>query len=57
MKKTKTKTDNTNNGRAKGQTQISISIPVSLVKKVDKLAKSVKRNRSNCIVNLLEEVL
>ena len=55
MPRKRNKKYNTNNGRAEGQGQISISLPKQLVERIDKLAKKENRNRSNFIVNRLEE--
>ncbi len=41
--------------RAPGMTQISISLPQSLIGKIDAMADSENRNRSNFISNVLEE--
>ncbi len=41
-------------GRAQGSTQISLSLPKDLVAKVDKIADSQNRNRSNFIATALE---
>ncbi|MEO0793714.1 MAG: ribbon-helix-helix protein, CopG family [Verrucomicrobiota bacterium] len=43
-------------GRAPGKTQISISLPQSLVDKIDRLAATENRNRSNFIATHLEEL-
>lgn len=60
MPKSKTKTVSKKSKpvvkRAAGKTQISISLPDLLVKQVDQLAASENRNRSNYIVNALEQV-
>jgi len=42
--------------RAPGMTQISISLPESLVDKIDRLADSDNRNRSNFIATYLEKL-
>jgi metal-responsive CopG/Arc/MetJ family transcriptional regulator len=42
--------------RAPGMTQISISLPEDLVEKIDKLAASDNRNRSNFISTYLESL-
>lgn len=41
-------------GRAPGKTQISISLPQDLVEKIDRLAATENRNRSNFIATHLE---
>lgn len=43
-------------GRAPGKTQISISLPQDLVEKIDQLAATENRNRSNFIATHLEEL-
>jgi metal-responsive CopG/Arc/MetJ family transcriptional regulator len=40
--------------RAKDMTQISISLPEGLVSKIDAMADSENRNRSNFIANVLQ---
>jgi len=43
-------------GRAPGKTQISISLPQELVDKIDRLAATQNRNRSNFIATHLESL-
>ncbi|WP_309384501.1 ribbon-helix-helix domain-containing protein [Cerasicoccus frondis] len=43
-------------GRAPGKTQISISLPEDLVGKIDRLAATENRNRSNFIATHLESL-
>lgn len=43
-------------GRAPGKTQISISLPQDLVEKIDRLAATENRNRSNFIATHLESL-
>ncbi len=42
--------------RAPGMTQISISLPESLVEKIDRMAQTENRNRSNFIATHLERM-
>ena len=49
-------TDEKRNNRAIGMTQISISLPQRLVDKVDRLAASDNRSRSNYIAYLLDKI-
>lgn len=46
----------TTHGRAPGKTQISISLPLDLVSKIDVMAESENRNRSNYIATCLERL-
>ncbi|WP_309382013.1 CopG family ribbon-helix-helix protein [Cerasicoccus frondis] len=50
------KKKNTKTNRAPGKTQISISLPQDLVKKIDKLAATENRNRSNFIATALDRI-
>lgn len=45
-----------NHGRAPGKTQISISLPQNLVERIDQMAETENRNRSNFIATHLEKL-
>lgn len=51
------KTNANKHGRAPGKTQISISLPQSLVKKIDQIAATENRNRSNFIATHLGDLV
>jgi hypothetical protein len=53
-KKSKTSRKST---RADGMTNISISLSESLVGKIDQMAGAENRNRSNFIVNVIQELV
>jgi hypothetical protein len=42
--------------RAKGMTQISLSLPADLVARIDKIADSENRNRSNFIAVVMKQL-
>lgn len=46
-----------NNGRATGKIQVSISLPVELIQKIDAIADSENRNRSNFIGTVMQRLV